>query len=170
MDPSDERLDPRFSTPGAAATPWATAAHQMDEASTYWLTTVRPDGRPHVTTIAGVWLEDAVHFMTGSTERKARNLADNRQVVVTTGCNGWEGLDVVIEGEAVRVTDADRLASMAAAFTDKYDDFFAVRYEGGEFKAPGTGGELLAFEVRPAKAFGFAKGGTVGQTRWRWPA
>ena len=72
----------------------------------YWLSTVRPDGRPHVTPIAAVWLDGALHFCTGPTERKAKNLARNRYCVVTTGTNALEGLDVVIEGEAVRVTDA----------------------------------------------------------------
>ena len=106
-------LDRQFSSPDATPTPWAAARSQLDAAKTYWLSTVRPDGRPHVTTIAGVWTDDAVHFVTGPSERKALNMAaGNHHVVVTTGCNGWEGLDVVVEGEAVRVTDPDRLARL----------------------------------------------------------
>lgn len=169
MNPTHEQLDPRFSVPGAAPTPWSTARDELSAARTYWLATVRTDGRPHVTTIAGAWLDGAVHFMTGATEQKARNLAGNPRVALTTGCNGWDGLDVVIEGEAVAVDDADRLARFATALTDKYDDFFGVRFDGGTFHAPGTA-ELLAFEVRPTRAFGFAKGASLGQTRWRWEA
>jgi hypothetical protein len=37
--------------------------------------TVRPDGRPQVTPVVAVWLDGAVHFTTGPTERKAHNLA-----------------------------------------------------------------------------------------------
>ena len=67
-------LDPRFSSDGATATPWQEARDQLDRAKAYWLSTVRPDGRPHVTTIAAVWLDDALYFTTGVDERKAKNL------------------------------------------------------------------------------------------------
>lgn len=67
----------------------------------YWLSIVHPEGRPHVTPIAGVWLDDALCFSTGQEERKARNLALNTACVVTTGCNVLDGMDVVVEGEAV---------------------------------------------------------------------
>jgi hypothetical protein len=62
------------------------------------LATVRPNGRPHVTTIAAVWLDNALHFVTGKSERKAKNLARNSQCVITTGCHVLRGLDVVLEG------------------------------------------------------------------------
>jgi hypothetical protein len=67
-------LDPQFSSPDAAPTQWDDARAGLDAAKTYWLTTVRPDGRPHATTIAGVWLEGAIHFVTGRSERKAGTL------------------------------------------------------------------------------------------------
>jgi hypothetical protein len=43
------KLDARFSDERAEATPWADAARALEEAELYWLTTVRADGRPHVT-------------------------------------------------------------------------------------------------------------------------
>ena len=56
----------------------------------YQLTTVRADGRPHQTTIAGVWLGDAFSFTTSSGEQKAHNLqAGNHHVIVTAG--NWAG-------------------------------------------------------------------------------
>lgn len=164
-------IDPQFSGPDATPAPWSAARSELDAAKTYWLSTVRPDGRPHVTTIAGAWLDEAVHFVTGPSERKAQNLAaGNPHVIVTTGCNGWEGLDIVVEGEAVRVTDADRLRRLAEAFTDKYDDFFGLRLTDGRLSGAGTDDETLAFEVRATKAFAFGKGATFSQTRWRFPA
>jgi len=42
-------LDPTFSPAGAVATPWSTGRARLTDAQVYWLTTVRPDGRPHVT-------------------------------------------------------------------------------------------------------------------------
>jgi len=162
-------LDADFSSPDATPTAWAAAREQLDDARTYWISTVRPDGRPHVTTIAAVWLEGAVHFVTGKTERKGRNLADNTRVVITTGCNGWDGLDIVVEGEAVLVTEADRLRGVADAFTARYDDFFGFRFADGRFLQPETPDDPLVFEVRATKVFGFAKGKTFSQTRWRFP-
>ena len=87
-----------------------------------WVTTVRADGRPHVTPLVAVWLDDAVHFSTGAGEQKAVNLASNPHVVVTTGCNQWDrGLDVMIEGKAERVTERARLERLAAAWATKWD-------------------------------------------------
>ena len=166
MDPAEGTIDTRFSGPDAVATPWSAARDLLESAKTYWVTTVRPDGRPHSTTIAAVWLDDAVHFTTGASEVKAKNLVGNRKVIVTAGCSGWEGLDVVIEGEAVSVSDPDRLSRLATAFTEKYDDFFEMRVVDGRLR--GGGIENLAFEVRAAKAFGFGKGATFSQTRWLW--
>lgn len=169
MDP-ETTLDPRFSTPGAQPAPWAVARDQLRDAQTYLLTTVRPDGRPHQTTIAGVWLGEAFHFVTGSEERKARNLgAGNRHVLVSAGCSGWEGMDVVLEGEAMLVTDADRLGRLVEDFATKYDDLFGFRLVDGRIHSADSPGAPLAFEVVPRQAFGFDKGPTGGQTRWRFP-
>jgi len=99
-------LDTRFSDRDAVATSWEETRIALEEAELFWISTVRADGRPHVTPLVAVWLDDAIHFATGPGEQKAVNLRANRHVILTTGCNGWErGLDVVVEGEAVQVTD-----------------------------------------------------------------
>ena len=90
-------LDGRFSDPTAVATTWDATRHELDAAQLFWITTVRPDGRPNVTPLVAVWLDDALHFCTGSEEQKAVNLRGNQHVVLTTGCNTWEGgLDVTV--------------------------------------------------------------------------
>ena len=162
-------LDPRFSSEDATPTPWPEARDQLDAAKSYQLTTIRADGRPHQTTIAGIWLDDAFSFTTSEGEQKAHNLAaGNHHVIVTAGNSGWDGMDVIVEGEAVAVTDADRLNRLVDAYRTKYDDFFQFRLEDGRFAAPGAIGDNLVFDVRPRKAFGFAKGDTFSQTRWRF--
>jgi hypothetical protein len=162
-------LDSRFSSEDARPTPWSAARDQLRDAMTYQLTTIRGDGRPHQTTIAGIWLDEAFSFTTSDGEQKAHNLAaGNRHVIVTAGNSGWHGVDVVVEGEAVKMTDADRLGRLVDAYRTKYDDFFQFRLEDGRLVAPGAIGENLVFDVRPRKAFGFAKGGTFSQTRWRF--
>src|SRR5918994_2957138 len=103
-------LDPRFSSEDATPTEWSAARDQLRDAKSYQLTTVRADGRPHQTTIAGVWVDEVFSFTTSQAEQKAHNLrAGNRHVIVTAGNSDWDGMDVILEGEATRVTDPDRL-------------------------------------------------------------
>ena len=78
-------LDVRYGDPEATARSWEEAADLLARAEVSWLTTVRPDGRPHVTPLITVWRDGALHFVTGVDERKARNLEQNRDVVLTTG-------------------------------------------------------------------------------------
>src|SRR5438128_1800126 len=89
-------LQPQFSSDGATPTPWAVAREHLEKAQIYWLATVRPDGRPHVTPLLAVWLDGALYFCTGPGERKAKNLVGNSNCVITTGCNVLDGLDVVV--------------------------------------------------------------------------
>lgn len=170
MTPEKEpaaELDPRFGDPNATATPWPTARAHLETAKVYWLSTVRPDGRPHVTPIAAVWLEGAVHFTTGPTERKAKNLQRNAHVAVTTGTNALDGLDVVVEGEAISVTDEARLKRLAEGYIAKYDDLFVFHVRDGALWIDGAEDPALAYELKATKAFGFGKA-PYSQTRWRF--
>ena len=116
------QLDERFSEPDAQPTPWANAKTELEAAQLSWITTVRTDGRPHVTPLVTVWRDDTLYFTTGATEQKGPNLFSNPHVVVTTGCNRWDdGTDVVVEGDAVRVTDSGLLEQLAAAWRGKWD-------------------------------------------------
>jgi uncharacterized pyridoxamine 5'-phosphate oxidase family protein len=157
-------LDPQFSSQGAASTSWIDAREFLDSARIFWLATVRPDGRPHVTPLFSVLLDGVLFFSTGPGERKAKNLAVNSHCVILTGCNQVDGLDVVVEGEAVRVLDESRLQRIAAQYASKYNWHYRVR--DGAFAGPG--GEALVFEVQPTTAFGFGKGEQFSQTRWRF--
>jgi predicted pyridoxine 5'-phosphate oxidase superfamily flavin-nucleotide-binding protein len=75
-------IDTRFSDPEATATPWSETRRVLETAELFWITTVRADGRPHVTPLVAVWLDDAIHFSTGETEQKAMKLRVNRHVVL----------------------------------------------------------------------------------------
>jgi pyridoxine/pyridoxamine 5'-phosphate oxidase len=162
-------LDPRFSSEDAKPTEWSAARDQLRDAKSYQLTTIRADGRPHQTTIAGIWLDDRLSFTTSSGEQKAHNLAaGNHHVIVTAGNSGWDGMDVILEGEAVKVSDADRLQGLVDAYREKYDDWFKFRLEDGQFTAEDAPGSALVYDVRARKAFGFRKGDTFSQTRWRF--
>jgi general stress protein 26 len=164
--PSTE-LDTRFSDPGAKPTSWQDTLEAIKQAELFWISTVRADGRPHVTPLVAVWLDDALHFCTGAVEQKALNLENNPRVALVTGANGWQsGLDVVVEGEAVRVTDPERLRLLAAAWAQKWDGRW--RYSVGDDGFRHDVGSALVFAVRPAKVLAFAKG-SFSHTRHRFP-
>ena len=163
-------LDPRFSSPGARAVPWSKARRQLREAEVLWLSTVTPEGRPHVVPLIAVWIDDALYFSTGEDERKAKNLRSNTHVTIAAGPDALtEALDIVLEGEATVVSDAAKVRRIAKAYVAKY---------GEGWRLPGIDG-VLTFEVTPSKAFGFGRlDGHIGlpsgegemftQTRWRF--
>lgn len=156
-----------FSSDDAVPTAWARGREVLEASELYWVSTVRPDGRPHVTPLLGVWVDGAMYFCTGASERKARNLERNARCVLTTGCNELGGLDLVVEGDAAKVSGATERRTVADAYESKY---------GGHLTAPegtwfGLGdsirsGEVALYRVAPVTAFGFGKGGPYSQTRW----
>jgi nitroimidazol reductase NimA-like FMN-containing flavoprotein (pyridoxamine 5'-phosphate oxidase superfamily) len=161
-------IDRRFSDPEAGPTPWPEAARVLERAELYWLATVRGDGRPHVTPLIGVFQDAAMHFCTGLREQKARNLEHHPQVALTTGDNAWaQGLDVVVEGAATRVTARDALQRLADAYEAKYGT--AWRFEVGD-SVFGTGDDAAAvFRIEPGKVMAFAKE-PHAQTTYRFAA
>ena len=160
-------LDARFSEPGAAATSWEETVRVLEDAELFWLTTVRADGRPHVTPLVAVWVDDALHFSTGVGEQKEHNLRANAHVVLTTGCNTWDrGLDVVVEGDAVRASDDAALRRLADAWRAKWDGQWDYEVHEGELRAvadaaggaAGDGHSAQVFTVVPTKVLAFGKG------------
>jgi nitroimidazol reductase NimA-like FMN-containing flavoprotein (pyridoxamine 5'-phosphate oxidase superfamily) len=160
-------IDRRFSDPGTLATPWDETRQVLQTAELSWITTVRADGRPHVTPLVAVWLDGAIHFSTGPTEQKAINLRANPHVILTTGCNQWDrGLDVVVEGDAVQTTDQEMLQRLASAWATKWDGRWQYEARGGSFHHQG-GEPALVFSVAPARILAFAKG-SFSHTRHRF--
>lgn len=103
-------------------TPWATASARLETPEkdrTYWLATVRPDGRPHIRPILGLWLDDAFYFITGETTRKAKNLQANPQCVLTASSLALPALDVIIKGDAVKVTDHHKVQQVVDAYASR---------------------------------------------------
>lgn len=169
MSPNPKaELDAPYSSPGASPTAWAAAQQRLLDAGVYWVSTVRGDGRPHVTPVAGLWHDGAFYFSTGAHEQKARNLSGNPHCVVTTGSSAFlEGLDVIIEGDAVRVTDEPTLKGLADRFASKYSDFFGFKVGDGAF-VHGDGGVAEVLKVVPAKAFAYSRGDAFTATRYRF--
>jgi general stress protein 26 len=157
-------LNTDFSEPGATPPPWSEVVRVLEEAEIYWLSTVRGDGRPHVTPLPAIWDGGALHFCTGTEAGKTKNLGRDPRCVLTTGNNRLRsGLDVVLEGTAERVTDHARLVELAALWKSKLDWPFEV---GEDSFGDGTRTAWVC-AVRPAKVLGFSKG-EFSQTRYRF--
>ncbi|MFD3563726.1 pyridoxamine 5'-phosphate oxidase family protein [Streptomyces sp. NPDC058686] len=170
-------LDARYSSalrpsPGAAdvtATEWAEARRQLEAAEIFWVSTVRPDGRLHVTPVLAAWHDGVLYFSTGPGEQKARNLAHDGHCALTTGRNSLtEGLDLVVEGKAEAVADRAVLEEVIAAYEAKYGAH--ITSPEGTFHGIGDAfrkGDAMVFAVSPATAYGFGRDdGVYSHTRW----
>ena len=154
-------LDARYSEENAQAAAWPDAVARLERAGLFWVSTVRADGRPHVTPVVAVWTDGALYFTSGPSEQKSRNLAANPHCAVTTGCNKWdEGLDLVLHGDAVVVRDLPLLQQVADAFRAKYGRDWAF-----EVAEDGTFGGPLVYQLVPVQGLGFGKG-PFSHTRW----
>jgi nitroimidazol reductase NimA-like FMN-containing flavoprotein (pyridoxamine 5'-phosphate oxidase superfamily) len=169
------QIDPRYGDASATAPPWDEIERLLTDAQLYWIITVRVDGRPHAVPLVGVWHDDAFAFCTGPDEQKARNLEANPQVAVTTGgtgANGWaRGKDLVVEGTATRVTDAEALQALADAWFAKYGQDWKFEIRGAEFvelshSGGDTTGGAWVYRVAAAKVLVF--GDAHGQTAYRF--
>ena len=90
---------------GHAPLPWSRAEKQLESTSgpavTHFLSTVRPDGRPHVAGIGAVWVDGKFYFVSGARTRKSRNLAENAACAIAVKL---PDIDLVVEGYATKVT------------------------------------------------------------------
>ncbi|HSM54921.1 MAG TPA: pyridoxamine 5'-phosphate oxidase family protein [Candidatus Sulfomarinibacteraceae bacterium] len=134
---------------------------------TTWLATVRPDGRPHVMPLGVLWVDGAFYFNAGPGTRKAKNLTQNPNCVLSIATHDF---DLVFEGEAERVTDesmlqriADEFASGGWAPTVRDGALYA------EFSAPSAGRPpYYVYEVKPATVYALGTAEPFGATRWRF--
>jgi general stress protein 26 len=161
-------IDPRYSSPQASAFSWEETQRELEKAEIFWLTTVRADGRPHVTPLVAVWSCGALHFTTGETEQKFANLRTNSHVALTTGRNDWrEGVDIVVEGVARQGATQSEMEELATVFRAKWDgDTWGYTASEGTFFHP-QGFEVQLFSVQPGTVYAFAKG-TFGHTVHRF--
>ncbi len=94
---------------------WSKPAPDAPNSRSTWLATVNEDGSPHVTAVGALWVDGAFWFQTGAGTRKGRNVARDPRCSVAVSIRG---ADVVIEGDAARMTDAGAVARVARAWAD----------------------------------------------------
>lgn len=96
----------------AAGSAPAADAHN---ARTTWLTTINPDGSPHVTAVGAIWLDGTYWFQTGARTKKRRNVERDPRCSIAVSILD---ADVVIDGVAEHVTDPSAVARAAKAWAD----------------------------------------------------
>jgi PPOX class probable F420-dependent enzyme len=135
--------------------PWEEVESQLAKSRNYWIGTTRPDGKPHVMPIWGVWVNGAVVFGTDKNSRKARNIARQPKAVVHLE----SGDDVVIiEGVARLVTDKTEIAAIDDAYLKKY-----------LMKLTDVPGEPFICAIEPRVVFAWhEKDYPKSATRWRF--
>lgn len=147
--PADYGLKPRNKY-----LPWSHAEERLARSRNYWICTARPDGRPHSMPVWGAWIEGALYFGTGRSSRKGKNLANNNAVSVHLE----SGDDVVImEGNAIEVSDKPTLA--------KLDKAYRAKYKMPLFVAP----ESVVYRVTPRVAWAWSERNyPKDATRWEF--
>lgn len=168
---------------GAMVTPWREARERLEHPEpgrTYWLATVRPDGRPHVMPILGLWLDGAFYFITGETTRKGKNLASDPRCVITASSTALPALDVILEGDARKVIDDATLQRVADAYGATMD--WPLEVHDGSVVGPNapTAGPppYAVYELTPTTVYGLpgitgteegvGSAGAFSPTRWRF--
>jgi nitroimidazol reductase NimA-like FMN-containing flavoprotein (pyridoxamine 5'-phosphate oxidase superfamily) len=162
---------------GAPPIPWSSVIERLDRGitqapetggpnrHTFWLATEHPDGRPSVVPLGVMWVDGRFYFTSGPAARKAKNLARNPRCVLTVATDRF---DLSIEGDAVRVTDEEKVARIAAVFAA---DGWPAEGRGDEiwapFSAPSAGPPpWYVYEVTPTTVFAFGTAEPYGATRW----
>lgn len=143
----------------------AASPSQLD--ITFFLGTTRPDGRPHSAGIGALWHEGEIFLTSSPAARKAKNLAANPYCTLSVKL---AGIDLVMEGEAHRVTDAPTLEQAAQLYRDSG---WPAQVEGDAFTAPYSAPSagpppwyLYRFTLHTA--FGVTTAEPHGATRWRF--
>ncbi|HEV2460084.1 MAG TPA: pyridoxamine 5'-phosphate oxidase family protein [Ktedonobacterales bacterium] len=137
--------------------PWSWVDRQLRAIRSIWVSTTRPDGRPHAVPVWLTWDGRALYFATGERAQKARNLQHEPWVVIHAG----DGDDVIIlEGSAEAVTDDLELRQVDAARAEKY-----VSQRTGArdtILTPGT----IVYRVAVGRVMAWQYGNMAGRTDW----
>jgi len=139
--------------------PWSWAEQRLKKSHNYWITTVKPDASPHVMVVWGLWQDGRLLFSTGSTSRKARNLAGNQNCVV---CTEHAHEAVIVEGVA-EIAEVAARRNFLRVYEKKYKfDMGAMKDDILSMKEP-------VFAVRPRVVFALWEKHFQGRsTRWKF--
>lgn len=97
---------------------WSDVEPRLVDAKRYWLTSVRPDGRPHSVPRWGVWLDGRFWYDGAPTTVHTRNTEQNPAVTLTLE-SGTEA--VIVEGDSTAArADPEGLGARLSEAFGKY--------------------------------------------------
>ena len=138
---------------------WSWAEQRLKKSHNYWITTVKPDGAPHVMVVWGLWQDGRLLFSTGSQSKKARNLAANANCVA---CTEHAHEAVIVEGVA-EIADLAARRKFLPVCERKY------KFDMSTMKADILSMKEPVFAVRPKVVFGLWEKHFQGRsTRWKF--
>lgn len=139
--------------------PWSWALERLEKSHNYWIATTRPDRRPHLMIVWGIWWQDAFWFSTGPRTRKARNIAAMPHVVIGTEDAGEA---IILEGATEEITDRSVWKQLVKIYNAKY---------GGDVEPLLMASDGCVFRVQPQVAFAqdeHAENFADAVTRWHF--
>ena len=133
---------------------------------TVWLTTINPDGSPHVMAVGVMRHNGSWYFTSGPPTRKSRNLARDPRCVVSVAT---EPFDLVVEGTAERVTDPRELSSVADVFArNGWPCEVAGDALTADYSAPSAGpAPWHLYRVQPSTVFALGTSEPFGATKFQ---
>ena len=152
--------------------PWDRASKALGTGSVgpeipCFLSTVRSSGRPHSAGVGVAEYNGGLYFTSGPNTRKSRNLAENPACTLSLRL---PGIDLILEGEARRVTDSPTLAALAATFRE---GGWPAEVDGDAITAPYSAQSAgrppwYLYRVTVDTAFGVGLREPHGASRWQF--
>jgi hypothetical protein len=163
----------RIATPGygfpedtKGLLPWSWAEQRLKKSHNYWVTTVKittaisdEPPKPHTMVVWGLWQDGRFLFSSGSTSRKARNLAQNSNCIV---CTEHAQEAIIVEGIA-EIADVAARRRFLPVYEKKY------KFDMGKMKDDIFSMKEPVFAVRPRIVFAlWEKHFQSKSTRWKF--
>ena len=144
--------------------PWSWADTRLTSSRNFWIVTASTKARPHAMPVWGVWMSalERFAFSCAPQSRKARNLSENPQIVVTA------------DDTVVCVSIVGKAHQISGTQADMFADAFARKYESEPDKQTALADfmrENSIFEVVHERGFGIIEREdefAQRATRWVW--
>lgn len=136
MEPITEQLD----LPEGYGNPdktlgWEEVRKELEAAQTYWVTSVRPNGRPHIVPRDGIWLDDSWYYGGSPTTIHNRNVERNPAVVMHIG----DGLKaIIVEGNSVYIYPQLEIAELLSEINNSKYAHYGMKTSAETYTERGT--------------------------------
>lgn len=141
---------------GSGLLTWEWAEERLIGSHDYWVASIRPDGRPHLMPVWGVWQDRRLWFSSAIGSRKAKNLRAEARCSISTD-NAFE--PVVVEGRAELVTATAKVQRYLDGINEKYSTSYGM-----DFMDPSKN---VCVSVTPEVVIGLIEADFTGSpTRW----